>query len=174
LRTGEIEILVSRNEKFFSFAGGNRSEGLRGDICKKPPISPSMKVEDRMSRRLVPASVVLLASVLVSCSPFHRDQDAACKQRGAAYAARVRRLERDAHGELSIGTKKDAVIRFFQQNGIPVRFVGGEATGTIFTTGCAPDGCGSDTALIGLRVKVDDNGNVIAEPFVGALYTNCL
>jgi hypothetical protein len=128
-----------------------------------------------MSRRPVPASVVfLLASVLVSCFSFHRYQDATCKQRGAAYATRVERLKRDAHEQLSIGTEKDAVIRFFKENGMPVTFVGGEATGTIATTGCAPAGCGSDDALLGLRVKVDDNGTVIAEPIVGALYTNCL
>jgi hypothetical protein len=128
-----------------------------------------------MKRKLVRASVVLfLASVLVNCSPFYRYQSAACKKRGAAYTARVETLKRDAHEKLSIGTKKDAVIRFFAENGIPITFVGDEATGTIYTTGCAPSGCGSDAALLDLRVKVDKLGTVMSEPVVGALYTDCL
>jgi hypothetical protein len=128
-----------------------------------------------MRRRIVPAGiVVLLASVLVSCSPFHRYQSAGCRQRGAAYEKRVEALKRDAHYRLRIGTKKEVVIRFFAENGIPVTFVGEEITGTIYTTGCAPSGCESDDALLGLRVKVDELGTVVSEPVVGALYTNCL
>jgi hypothetical protein len=134
-----------------------------------------MKEYGCMRRRIVPASIVVfLASVLVNCSPFHRYQSAACEQRGAAYDARVEALKRDAHEWLRIGTKKEAVIRFFAENGIPVTFVGDEVTGTIYTTGCAPSGCGSDDALLGLRVKVDELGTVVSEPVVGALYTNCL
>ena len=128
-----------------------------------------------MKRKLLLASVMLLlAAVLVSCFPFYRYQSAACRQRGAAYAARVEQLKRDAHEKLSIGAKRDAVIRFFAENGIPLAFVGGEATGTISTIGCAPAGCGTDAALLGLRVRVDNKGTVIAEPVVGALYTDCL
>src|SRR6266545_7645858 len=74
--------------------------------------------------------------------PFFRYQSAACKQRGAAYNARVEKLRRDAREKLIIGTNKEAVIHFFAENGIPLSFVGGEATGTISTTGCAPAGCG--------------------------------
>lgn len=123
----------------------------------------------------MPASAgLLLALVLAGCSPFHRYQSAACKQRGAAYDARVEALKRHAHERLGIGTKQEAVIRFFAENGIPATFAGDEISGTIYTTGCAPSGCGSDDALIGLRVKVDRLGAVVSEPVVGALYTNCL
>jgi len=103
-----------------------------------------------------------------------RYQNAACKQRGAAYDARVETLDREAHDKLTIGTKKDAVIRFFTENGIPVTFIGNEASGTIYTSGCAPFGCGSDAALLGLRVEVDKAGTVVSEPSVGAFYTDCL
>ena len=133
-----------------------------------------------MTRKLIFASVgLVLASVLVYCAgELHRElhpyHSAACEQRGAAYAARVENLKRDAHEKLKIGTKKDALIRFFAENGIPLTFVGDEVTGTIYTTGCAPSGCASDNALLGLRVKVDELGTVVSEPVVGALYTNCL
>jgi hypothetical protein len=115
--------------------------------------------------------IVLLVSE-VGC--LYRYQNSACKQRGATYNARVEKLRRDAHDSLKIGTKKDDVVRFFVENGIPVAFASGEASGTIYTTGCAPSGCGSDNALIGLRVKVDQGGTVVAEPVIGALYTNCV
>lgn len=115
--------------------------------------------------------MVLLIS-FVGC--LYRYHSAACTQRGNAYSARVEKLKREAHETLKIGTKKDAVVRFFAENSIPVTFYRDEASGTIYTSGCAPSGCGSDAALLGLRVKVDEDGTVISEPVVGAIYTNCL
>ena len=119
-------------------------------------------------------SVLFLGSVLVTCGCFSRHQSAACKQQGAALTARVKTLEREAREKLIIGTSKDVVIRFFAENAIPLAFVGDEATGTTYTTGCAPTGCGSDAALLGLRVKVDKEGTVMSEPVVVSLYTDCL
>jgi hypothetical protein len=101
-------------------------------------------------------------------------KDGACKKRGDAYEARVETLTREAHAKLKIGTKKDAVIHFFAENGIPVTFTVNEASGTIYTTGCSPMGCGTDAALLGLRVSLDENGSVTSEPSIGALYTDCL
>ena len=83
-------------------------------------------------------------------------------------------MKQDAAEVLKVGTKKDVVIRFFQDNGIPPSFVGDEVTGTIFLKGCAPPGCGTDDALLGLRVQVDKQGTVVTDPVVGALYTDCL
>lgn len=105
---------------------------------------------------------------------FYRYHSAACKERGKAYAARVEKLKQHAHERLRIGTPKDDIIRFFHENGLPVSLDGNEYEGTIYTDGCAPAGCGSDAALLGLRVKVDSAGRVAGEPIVGALYTNCL
>jgi hypothetical protein len=102
----------------------------------------------------------------------------ACKQRGAALSARVEAIERDAHKKLTIGAKKDDVIRFFAENNIPANLDpmldSGEISGTLYTTGCSPFGCGADTALIGVSVKVDQAGTVQSEPVVVSLYTDCL
>lgn len=139
-----------------------------------------------MNQRVISAILgLVLLLALVGCEGclFYRYHSAACKQRGAQYAARVEKLKRDAHERLRIGTKKEDVIHFFKENGLPVAFVEVpyehsrkvyEATGTISVTGCAPSGCGSDDAWLGLRVNVDDAGTVISEPVVGAIYTNCL
>ncbi len=106
----------------------------------------------------------------------YRHQSADCKERGRAFELRVERLEHDARTMLRIGTHKEDVIRFFEENGLPVSFDKGlsEYEGTINTKGCAPAGCGSDDALLGLRVKVDSVGTVVGEPVVGALYGDCL
>lgn len=135
--------------------------------------SPSMMDNGCMSGRFLRAGVAVFLAMSVSAVSLAH-QNASCKQRGATYRARVEKLKREAHEKLKIGTKKDAAIRFFQENGVPVTFSGKEASGTIYTKGCAPSGCGSDDALIGLRVKVDEAGTVVAEPVVGAIYTNCL
>src|ERR1017187_6107586 len=128
-----------------------------------------------MKRELLPSAVAAVIVLLISSvGCLYRYHSAACKQRGAAYSARVDTLKREAHEKLTIGTKKDAVVRFFAENGIPVTFSRDEASGTIYTSGCAPSGCGSDAALLGLRVKIDEAGTVVSEPDVGALYTNCL
>jgi hypothetical protein len=117
----------------------------------------------------------LLAPVISSngCI-FYRYHSAACKQRGAAYQSRVEKLRNDARQSLKVGTKKEDVLRFFAENGIPASLLADEISGTIYTTGCAPSGCGSDDALLGLRVKVDRAGTTISEPLIGAIYTNCL
>lgn len=121
----------------------------------------------------------MLALVIVAFNNgcvFYRYHSSACKQRGAAYAERVDKLKRDALEQVSIGTDRDEVLRFFHENGLPVTFdsAASEYTGTIQTKGCAPSGCASDDSLLGLRVRVDARGAVAAEPVVGALYTNCL
>ena len=105
---------------------------------------------------------------------FYRYHSEACKQRGKAYSARVENLERDARQRLSIGTPKEDVIRFFRENGLPVSLDRNEYEGTIYVEGCAPAGCGTDAALLGLRVKADSTGAVAGVPKVGAIYTNCL
>jgi len=71
-------------------------------------------------------------------------------------------------------TRKDVVLRFFQDNGIPAIISGNVITGTIYLKGCSPAGCGSDTGLLGLTVEIDKEGTVSSKPLVGALYTDCL
>jgi hypothetical protein len=130
-----------------------------------------------------PAAIPCLVAALLLNAPgcLYRHQSAACRERGAGYEARVEKLRRDAHQRLTIGTKKDAVVRFFTDNSLPVTFIApeatgipGEATGTIRITGCAPSGCGSDAAILVLQVEVDTSGTVLSEPRVSATYTDCL
>ena len=135
----------------------------------------------KKSKRILIATFAVLAAILVVGYVlfgwmFYRYQSTDCKERGKAYGIRVERLKRDARTTLRIGTHQEDVIRFFQENGLPVSFDKGlrEYEGTIYTKGCSPAGCGSDDTLIGLRVKVDSTGTVVGEPVVGALYTNCL
>ncbi|HXA50682.1 MAG TPA: hypothetical protein VNV86_10280 [Candidatus Acidoferrum sp.] len=132
--------------------------------------------QPRMIRKLVFAGLVLFAAaaLVVFLPLFYRHQSPACKQRGANFETRVERLKQDARKSLAIGNKKDAVIRFFAENGLPAGFLKGEVTGTVTVSGCAPAGCGSDLALFGMRVAVDNQGTVIAAPVVGAVYTDCL
>jgi hypothetical protein len=127
-----------------------------------------------MKRNLLPAVVGLAMVLNTPGGCLRRSRSATCKQRGDAYSARVETLNREAYEKLRIGTKKDAVTHFFAEHGIPVTFNRDEVSGTIYTSGCAPSGCGSDTALLGLRVKVDEAGTVVSEPLIGAIYTNCL
>jgi len=103
-----------------------------------------------------------------------RHPDEACKRRETAYRARAEALDRNAQEKLKIGTKKDDVIRFFAENGLPLTFTRAEALGDIHVEGCAPTGCGSDKAILGVHVKVDESGTVVSKPVVGGIYKNCL
>jgi hypothetical protein len=115
-------------------------------------------------------AVVLLCGLMTGC----RYRSEACKQRGAAYQARVKSLERAALEQLKIGTKKEDVVRFFAENKFPITFDRSSATGMIYTLGCSPIGCGTDEALLGLDVGLDEAGNVKSKPVVVGFYTNCL
>lgn len=58
---------------------------------------------------------------------------------------------------------------------MPFTVTESEATGTLYTTGgCAPLGCGTDRALIGVRVKIDADGTVSGEPVIVAFYVDCV
>jgi len=128
-------------------------------------------IQDR--RQLLISILALMLSM--SCAGcLYRYHNAACTQRGTALQARVERLKRDAHEQLPIGTKKDAVKHFFQANEIPVIFDGDEATGIFHAQGCAPSGCGSDSAEVRIGVGVDSNGTVVAEPVIRSMYADCL
>ena len=98
----------------------------------------------------------------------------ACNKRSAAFELRVKSIEHDANEKLSIGTKSGDVARFFAEHGIPVQIVDSQAIGTLYTSGCGPLGCGTDSALIGVRVKLDSAGAVTDRPTVVGGYTDCL
>jgi Na+-translocating ferredoxin:NAD+ oxidoreductase RnfG subunit len=97
-------------------------------------------------------------------------KDGSCKKRDDALTARVDELTREADAKLKIGTRKEAVVRFFAENGMPITFSPDEASGIINTTGCSPMGCGTDAAWIRLRVTVDKRGSVTSKPNVDGMY----
>ena len=103
-----------------------------------------------------------------------KHQSKSCKERGVAFDRRVESIKQDAHAQLKIGTKTAEVSRFFTEHDIPFTIVDSEVTGTLNTSGCSPLGCGTDSALIGVRVNVDRAGTVTAEPIVVGMYTDCL
>jgi hypothetical protein len=97
-----------------------------------------------------------------------------CKKRGAAFALQVETIKRDATEELRVGTNKADVARFFTVHNIPFAMLETEAYGTLRTSGCAPLGCGTDRALIGVRVKFAATGTVTEVPKVVGMYQDCL
>jgi hypothetical protein len=104
-----------------------------------------------------------------------------CKAREAEFNARVERIRQDAKDALKVGTKKEDVIRLFASEGISPSFsqMGAEswAQGEIDFRGdsaCRSLACGDDSKLIGVRVDVDGDGTVVAEPVVATMYTDCL
>jgi hypothetical protein len=103
-----------------------------------------------------------------------RQAQIACMERDEALINRVESIKRDAHEQLKIGTKKEEISRFFTQHGIPFDITNSEAIGTLYTSGCSPLGCGTDSALIGVRVNVSRTGTVTGEPTVVGMYTDCV
>jgi hypothetical protein len=104
-----------------------------------------------------------------------------CERRNAAFARKIEAIKQDAHEQLKVGTRKAEVSRFFAEHNIPFTIVSPEAfgtsqaIGTLYTSGgCAPLGCGTDNALIGVRVNLDGTGTVTGEPTVIDMYTDCL
>jgi hypothetical protein len=96
-------------------------------------------------------------------------------QREDASNLRVETLKREAHARIKIGTRKDAVIRFFAESTIPVIFDRNQASGSIYIVGgCAPRGCGTNRVLLGLRVGVDETGTVVSEPVVVTFFADCV
>ncbi len=128
---------------------------------------------------LIVIAIVTIAAVsLIGLKQALRQID--CKKRNVAFSLRVKIVEQDARKQLKVGTKKDDVARFYTEHKIPFEVVsfkeaGSEAIGTLYTVGgCAPLGCGTSNALIGVRVKVDREGTVTGDPKVVGMYSDCL
>lgn len=124
-------------------------------------------------RTVMASSIVFVAAISLFALKLCRDQ-IACNRRSAAFAMRVESIKHDANEKLAIGTKSGEVSRFFAEHGIPLDFIESEAIGTLYTEGCGPLGCGTDRALIGVRVKLDSAGGVTEKPEVVGMYTDCL
>ena len=126
-------------------------------------------------RRSIPisAAIVVIMGVMWLGLRYFRSQTD-CKKLSAAFERQVENIKEDAHERLKIGTKKADVVRFFAEHSIPFTISESEARGTLWTSGCAPVGCGSDSALIGVSVKLDSANAVTEEPTIIGTYTDCL
>jgi hypothetical protein len=130
----------------------------------------------RIKSRVALALVIVLAGVV----GWFGTKQYRCKRRNAEFSRRIEIVEKDAREQLKVGTKKDAVARFYEEHEIPFEVFrfddrAFQAIGTLYAVGgCAPLGCGTDDALIGVRVKVDAEGTVTEKPEVVDMYTNCL
>jgi hypothetical protein len=116
----------------------------------------------RVSKKVPIALLVCVVFALSACGYFRNN---ACKQRGIALETRLERLRHDADEQLTIGTKRDTIVKFCKEHDLRLTFD---------AKGCAPFGCGTDDFSGGLRVDVDKDGTVIGKPFVSGIYTNCL
>lgn len=112
---------------------------------------------------------------------FVRPVPTRCKQRAADFEAREKRIEANAKISLKPGTKKADVTAFFAFENIPMdsyQFAGrNEVSGQVYVKGlaeCSSVACGDDSAMIGDRVNVDENGTVVSDPMVVGMYTDCL
>jgi hypothetical protein len=120
-------------------------------------------------RATIGSSIVVVVALSWLALRLFRDQ-IACNKRGAEFALRVESIKHEANKKLSIGTKSGDVARFFKEHDIPLQI----AIGTLYTSGCGPLGCGTDSALIGVRVKLDSTGAVTEKPTVVGMYTDCM
>lgn len=129
-----------------------------------------------LTKSITVAAIVVATGVSwIGLKQHHRRQAyLACIKRDEAFTQRVESIKRDAHEQLKIGTKKEEISRFFTEHGIPISIDNSEAIGTLYTSGCSPLGCGTDSALIGVRVNVDRTGTVTGEPTVVGMYTDCV
>ena len=91
-----------------------------------------------------------------------------------AFTRQVDKIKRDAAEKLKIGTNKTEVARFFPEHNIPFAMLKSEAFGSLRTSGCAPLGCGTNRAFIGVQVKLDGAGTVTEVPRVFGMYQDCL
>jgi hypothetical protein len=121
-------------------------------------------------RRWVAAAVV----ILIAGTGWFGVREYRCKVRGAAFTRQVETIKRDAALELRVGTNKAEVARFFAVHSIPFAVLETEAYGSLRMLGCAPLGCGTDRAFIGVRVEFDAAGTVTGPPKVFGMYQDCL
>jgi hypothetical protein len=118
--------------------------------------------------------VLALSIALGGGSCLYKYRSAECKKREAPWVARRERLELEAPVRLAVGTKKEAVLRFLEEHGMPYSFNKDEVYAHISWVGCSPSGCGSNDAFTAIRIPVDNEGTVTGKPMIGGHYTDCL
>jgi hypothetical protein len=165
--------------------------------CKKTPKDQAKGVRPRVKLRwklgiALPTALLAAGTVCWFTSDYCRfwmwaayqcvrPVPTRCKQRAADFEAREKRIEANAKISLKPGTKKADVTAFFSSEKIPMdsyQIAGrDEVSGQIYVKGlaeCASVACGDDSAMIGVRVEVDESGTVVSDPVVVGMYTDCL
>ena len=115
--------------------------------------------------------LLVITGVLFACGGGNSPE---CQSREAILQRRIEVLRNKAQEALKIGATREDVKRFFADNKIPLSFDQFGATGTLYTSGCSPRGCGLNDAIIGVRIPLDQEGKVRAEATVIGMYTDCL
>jgi hypothetical protein len=124
-----------------------------------------------VKRRRVAIVVVVVAIVGVCWFGL---RECNCQRRNAAFGRHIETIKQDARAQIKLGTRKSDDARFFTEHNIAFNIADSLASGFIEASGCAPFGCGSDAAVINVRVTLDDTGAATKEPQVVGIYTNCL
>jgi hypothetical protein len=139
-----------------------------------------MSVIESIGRRRL-RILVLLAIIGAPCGwlgvRWYRSERA-CERRGAALDARVQRIKSEARDRIEVGTKKEEIVRFLEENSLNVSFYNRATPATIVGTGTdvgCPHilGCG-DEALIEVQIDVDAGSDAISRPTVDVRYTDCM
>lgn len=126
----------------------------------------------RRNRIILAALIIVIFVAGIGVKQYRRR--IYCAKQNAALRQQLDRLEDDAREQLRIGADKDQIIRFFERHQMSATFHRGKASGDLRTTGCAPFGCGADTAIIGVSIAIDSQERVSGEPHVSGIYTDCL
>jgi hypothetical protein len=113
------------------------------------------------------------AIILIAAASWFGVREHRCNVRGAAFARQVETIKREAAEELTLGTNKGEVSRFFAVHSIPFAMLETEADGALRTSGCAPLGCGTDRAFISVQVKFDAAGTITEVPKVFGMCQDC-
>jgi hypothetical protein len=102
-----------------------------------------------MKRTIVIVSAIAVVAVLIWLGRRHYN----CERRSSAFNRQIESIKVEAHERLKPGTKKADIKRFFVERNIPFFIYENEFRGTLQSSGCAPFGCGTDAAIIGVSVQ---------------------
>ena len=125
-----------------------------------------------LTRNKITIAVLVALAVFLGVRQYRSHM--LCLARKDSLRKLVEGLTDDARGQLRPGTNKAGVVRFFQDHHMQVDFGYGIASGSFVTSGCAPFGCGADTAIVGVSVKVNGDGMVVSEPQVSGMFNDCM
>jgi hypothetical protein len=132
-----------------------------------------------MIRKIAAAVVVIALAALC----WHTVVAMKCKRKNAELARRMEALNNEARERLPVGAGKADVEKFFDDHSMshyalePGRTYEGAAEiqgSRADEGGCAPFGCGADTIMLIMRVKMSAGGTVTEVPKAKYIYTDCL